>query len=262
MNDVISQLKNNNKLINIIRCYPQISKAALAEYLKVSWPTVSTNIEVLRKSNILSASSPLLINPDFAHMIGISVGSAQTKLTIIDMNFSPISSEKFGRVLSDLDIFCDAREYMDENRKEITNYIFFQTPDNLFELQTKLDDIIADIIKLVEKQDQFHMNIISIGIAFTGAIDNVTKKIVKSHNLEFLSDKPLNTIIYPNRLDFFGQKGINIYIDNNSNTSVVAEKYNMYNPESTNYKYRDKKNMLILYLGAGVGAGMIFNNYK
>ena len=168
MNDVISQLKNNNKLINIIRCYPQISKAALAEYLKVSWPTVSTNIEVLRKSNILSASSPLLINPDFAHMIGISVGSAQTKLTIIDMNFSPISSEKFGRVLSDLDIFCDAREYMDENRKEITNYIFFQTPDNLFELQTKLDDIIADIIKLVEKQDQFHMNIISIGIAFTG----------------------------------------------------------------------------------------------
>ena len=260
MNDVISQLKNNNKLINIIRCYPQISKAALAEYLKVSWPTVSTNIEVLRKSNILSASSPLLINPDFAHMIGISVGSAQTKLTIIDMNFSPISSEKFGRVLSDLDIFCDAREYMDENRKEITNYIFFQTPDNLFELQTKLDDIIADIIKLVEKQDQFHMNIISIGIAFTGAIDNVTKKIVKSHNLEFLSDKPLNTIIYPNRLDFFGQKGINIYIDNNSNTSVVAEKYNMYNPESTNYKYRDKKNMLILYLGAGVGAGMIFNN--
>ena len=161
MNDVISQLKNNNKLINIIRCYPQFSKAALAEYLKVSWPTVSTNIEVLRKSNILSASSPLLINPDFAHMIGISVGSAQTKLTIIDMNFSPISSEKFGRVLSDLDIFCDAREYMDENRKEITNYIFFQTPDNLFELQTKLDDIIADIIKLVEKQDQFHMNIIS-----------------------------------------------------------------------------------------------------
>ena len=260
MNDVISQLKNNNKLINIIRCYPQISKAALAVYLKVSWPTVSTNIEVLRKSNILSASSPLLINPDFAHMIGISVGSAQTKLTIIDMNFSPISSEKFGRVLSDLDIFCDAREYMDENRKEITNYIFFQTPDNLFELQTKLDDIIADIIKLVEKQDQFHMNIISIGIAFTGAIDNVTKKIVKSHNLEFLSDKPLNTIIYPNRLDFFDQKGINIYIDNNSNTSVVAEKYNMYNPESTNYKYRDKKNMLILYLGAGVGAGMIFNN--
>lgn len=75
-----------------------------------------------------------------------------------------------------------------------------------------------------------------------------------------MSDKPLNTIIYPNRLDFFDQKGINIYIDNNSNTSVVAEKYNMYNPESTNYKYRDKKNMLILYLGAGVGAGMIFNN--
>lgn len=260
MNDIIPQLKANNKLINIIRCHPQISKSTLAEYLKVSWPTVSSNIEALKKNDILSPSNTLLINPDFAHMIGISVGAAQTKLTIIDMNFSPIPSEKFCRILSDLNIFCDARNYMNENAKEITNYIFFQTPDNLFELQTKLDAIIADIIKLVQNQDQFHLNIISIGIAFTGAIDNVKKKIVKSHNLEYLSDKPLNTIIYPNRLDFFEQKGINIYIDNNSNTSVVAEKYNMYNPESTNYKYRDKKNMLILYLGAGVGAGMIFNN--
>ena len=86
------------------------------------------------------------------------------------------------------------------------------------------------------------MNIISLGIAFTGAIDNVGKKIVRSHNLEYLSDRPLNTIIYPNRLDFFEQKGINLYIDNNSNASVVAEKYNMYNPDSTNYKYRNKKN--------------------
>ena len=60
--------------------------------------------------------------------------------------------------------------------------------------------------------------------------------------------------------DFFEQKGINLYIDNNSNASVVAEKYNMYNPDSTNYKYRNKKNMMILYLGAGTGAGLIFNN--
>ena len=260
MEKIISQLKAHNKLINIVRCQPGISKTALAEYLKVSWPTASATIDNLKKAGIFQTSDVLSINPNFAYMIGLSVGSAQIKLTIIDMNFSPVSSEFFNKLISDLNLFEDARRYMTENKKTISNYIFFQTPDNLFDLQEKLDSVIADITKLVMHQDDFHMNIISLGIAFTGAIDNIGKKIVRSHNLEYLSDKPLNTIIYPNRLEFFEQKGINLYIDNNSNASVIAEKYNMYQPDSTNYKYRNKKNMMILYLGAGIGAGLIFNN--
>ena len=260
MEKLISQLKAQNKLINIVRCQPKISKTALSEYLKVSWPTVSTNIEALKKSGIFDPDEGLAINGEFAYMVGLSVGSAQIKLSIIDMNFLPISADFFSKLIQDLNLFEEARSYMLEKNKPISNYIFFPTPDNLFELQQKLDSIIADIIKIVENQDSYHMNIISLGIAFTGAIDNVGKKIVRSHNLEYLSDRPLNTIIYPNRLDFFEHKGINLYIDNNSNASVVAEKYNMYNPDSTNYKYRNKKNMMILYLGAGTGAGLIFNN--
>lgn len=53
MEKLISQLKAQNKLINIVRCQPKISKTALSEYLKVSWPTVSTNIEALKKSRHL-----------------------------------------------------------------------------------------------------------------------------------------------------------------------------------------------------------------
>lgn len=260
MEKIISQLKAHNKLINIVRCQPGISKTALSEYLKVSWPTASATIDNLKKAGIFNSSDVLSINPDFAYMIGLSIGSAQIKLTITDMNFSPISSEFFNRLISELNLFKDAKDYMTENHKPIQNYIFFQTPDTLFELQTKLDSLIEDIIKLIENQTSYHMNIISFGIAFTGAIDNTGKKIIRSHNLEYLSDKPLNSIIYPNRLEFFEQRGINLYIDNNSNASVIAEKYNMYQPNSTNYKYRNKKNMMILYLGAGIGAGMIFNN--
>lgn len=135
-------------------------------------------------------------------MVGLSVGSAQIKLSIIDMNFLPISADFFSKLIQDLNLFEEARSYMLEKNKPISNYIFFPTPDNLFELQQKLDSIIADIIKIVENQDSYHMNIISLGIAFTGAIDNVGKKIVRSHNLEYLSDRPLNTIIYPNPFRF------------------------------------------------------------
>ena len=103
-------------------------------------------------------------------MVGLSVGSAQIKLSIIDMNFLPISADFFSKLIQDLNLFEEARSYMLEKNKPISNYIFFPTPDNLFELQQKLDSIIADIIKIVENQDSYHMNIISLGIAFTGAI--------------------------------------------------------------------------------------------
>lgn len=260
MEKLISQLKSHNKLINIIRCQPQISKSALSENLKVSWPTVANNIDILKKLSVLNASDGLYINPDFAHMVGVSIGAAQIKLSIIDMNFSPISSVQFKQIIETLGIFADARKHMEEKGKKISNYIFFKTPGTLFELQTQLDSIMADIIKIIDYQNSLNLNVISLGIAFTGAIDNIGKKIIKSHNLEYLSDKPLNNIIYPNRLDYFEQKNINIYMDNNSNTSVVAEKYNMYIPNNINYKYRNKKNILTIYLGAGIGAGMVFNN--
>ena len=49
MEKIISQLKTHNKLINIVRCQPGISKTALAEYLKVSWPTASATIDNLKR---------------------------------------------------------------------------------------------------------------------------------------------------------------------------------------------------------------------
>ena len=58
--------KAQNKLINIVRCQPKISKTALSEYLKVSWPTVSTNIEALKKSGIFDPDEGLAINGEFA----------------------------------------------------------------------------------------------------------------------------------------------------------------------------------------------------
>ena len=98
MEKLISQLKAQNKLINIVRCQPKISKTALSEYLKVSWPTVSTNIEALKKSGIFDPDEGLAINGEFAYMVGLSVGSAQIKLSIIDMNFLPISADFFFQI--------------------------------------------------------------------------------------------------------------------------------------------------------------------
>ncbi len=256
----IVYLKQNNRLLNIIRCNPGISKSTLSEILNVSWPTISNAIETLKASDILSRDSTIQINPDHAHMIGISVDAAQIKLCIIDMNFEVIASGRFKEIIGSLHIFKTAAGFMFENHITPDSFVCFKTSDNLFDLQGQLDAIMQDIITLVENQERFHLNIVAAGLTFTGAVDNTNKKIVKSHNLDFISDKPLGSIIFPNRIDYFEQKNIHIYADNNSNPSVVAEKYNLYNAACSNYKYRDKKNIISIYLGTGIGSGMIFNN--
>lgn len=260
MENIITQLKQNNRLLNMIRCNPGISKNLLAEQFDVSWPTMSNTIEVCRKANILSADSSIQLNSNCAHMIGISVGSAQTKLCIIDMNFEIIPSVVFEKIIKQLNIFKSAITFMNEVKIPLKNFVCFKTATNLYELQVQMDAIMNDIVSLIESQQLFNLNIISIGLTFTGAVDNVNRKIIRSHNLDFISDKPLSNIIFPNRIDYFESKNINIYMDNNSNSSAVAEKYYLYNPLNGNYKYRMKRNIMAIYLGAGIGSGMIFNN--
>lgn len=260
MENTITQLKQNNRLLNIIRCNPGISKNILAEQFDVSWPTMSNTIEACRNAEILSADSSIQLNPNYAHMIGVSVGSAQIKLCIIDMNFEMITSATFKKIIKRLSIFSTATKFMEENEIPLENFACFKTASNLYNLQSQMDSIMEDITSLIENQQLFNLNIISIGVTFTGAVDNLNKKIIKSHNLDFISDKSLSNIIFPNRIDYFESKNINLYMDNNSNSSVVAEKYYLYNPLNSNYKYRTKKNVMTIYLGAGIGSGMVFNN--
>lgn len=260
MDELLTLLQSQNHLINLIRCNPQISKTELSNRLKLSWPTISANVSNLKENQILSSEDGIQLNPNAVHIIGLSVGAAQIKFCIIGMDFKPIDSSRFSKLIADLDLFKEGREFMAEQHKSLTNYIYFKTPGDLYELQRLLDSIIEDICKIVSFQQNYRLNIISFGITFTGAVDNVHQRIIKSHNLEILSGKTLNNILSPKKIEFLEQKNINIYIDNNSTSSVVAEKYHLYSPGNGNFKYKDKRNIMSIYLGAGIGAGLILNN--
>lgn len=260
MNELLTLLQSQNHLINLIRCNPQISKTELSNKLKLSWPTISTNVSALRQNHILSPEDGIQINSDSFHMVGLSVGGAQIKFCIIGMDFKLLDSSRFFKLVTDLDLFKEGREFMTKQHKTLTNYVYFKTPEHLFELQRLLDLIIEDICKIVDNQQNYNLNIISFGITFTGAVDSVHQRIIKSHNLEILSGKSLSNLLSPNRIDYLEGKNINIYMDNNSTSAVVAEKYNLYSPSNNNYKYKDRRNLMSIYLGAGIGAGLVLNN--
>lgn len=58
-------------------------------------------------------------------------------------------------------------------------------------------------------------------------------------------------------MNYFRENGISLELIQNSNAAVIAEKYTL--SKSPNSSIRDKKNVVAIYLGVGLGAGLYFD---
>ena len=130
------------------------------------------------------------------------------------------------------------------------NYIYFKTPENFAELKKIIDCILTYIM---EKNCSGKLKVCSVGISCTGIINNETQTIVESHNLEYLDNTTLDTLIFPDKKKYFDENGIYICLLQNSDASIIAEKIYLY---LVNSPYKKKKNIISLYLGVGIGAGI------
>lgn len=269
----------NEYLIDLLRYNTSLDKSGIAQALKVTWPTISGHIERLAKADILidpkaqdntKENNYILLNKNAGHFIGISVGSAQIKITMVDMSFSLLSPDLFQPIMNNEEIFCEQKDYMNSRQKPNTSgaqkaqlqYLYCATPSDKSTLIATINNIFKSIQYMVEHQ--LLPNILGIGVAFTGVIDSAEKYIIKSYNLPFLENTPFaDGILYRNYLDFFESHNITISLENNSVTAGIAEKCFLYKETTirgeynTNHKYCDKDNVITLYLDTGFGLGII-----
>lgn len=47
--EIVHLLDSNYQLLNVIRCYKNIDRVNLLNYVEQSWPTISKNIDELKK---------------------------------------------------------------------------------------------------------------------------------------------------------------------------------------------------------------------
>lgn len=265
MSNVNELFEKNIKLLDILRLNGGLDKTGLAQKLGVTWPTISSYVDELLNENILLKEENLIrVNARYGYFIGISIGSAQTKICVIDLNMSVTSENIFHKIISADDVFVEQKKYMEHNQKKISQYLFCATPVEGQELIRNINNIFDSIVKIVENQK---INIMGIGIAFTGAVDREKKRIIKAFNLECLDELDFEEgILLRNYLDFFEIKGINIAVENNSTAAGIAEKWALYSDKTlngepnVNRKYKNCKNVISIYLGAGLGLGIIQDN--
>lgn len=272
-----SIIKENSKLLNIIRCFHTVDRNLLCELMGLSWPTVQKMTTTLKANNILTNNlkeeSPdtksnekkeeFTINSELGYYIGISVGGSQVKLSMIDLNFDIVKCNQFiNNFVNKYEFLQNADfEYSLSDKSSKYGYLYTNTPTTFINLQRMINFILDEIIR-IESNPNNHFNLLGIGFAFTGAIINTSKEIIKSFSLECFNNLPIryDSLIYPEKLAYFTSHDINIAFDNIAKAAIISEKYLLYDPSNPNYIYKDRKNVGCIYLGSGIGSSFVLNN--
>lgn len=245
----------NEKLLNLLRFYKGIERSELSRRLQLSMPTIYNTIDVLNNNNIvIKKGSDVLINAKYGTLIGISIGSSLCKICFSDFNFQIFTAEDFK--LHKENICREIKELMNDTllneciNDTSKNYIYFKTPTSF----SLLKDILNRFFNYI-KDCVFNdiLNILSIGISCTGIVNDETQTILTSHNLTYLDNTTLDTLILPANKMFFSKHNIYVCLVQNSNASIIAEKIHLNLSDSL---YKKKKNIISLYLGVGIGAGI------
>ncbi|MDY3022994.1 MAG: ROK family protein [Blautia sp.] len=255
-------IKANEKTLNLLRCYPGADKSTLAKLRNQSWPTLSGAINKLESNGILiKHGDNISVNPDVGWYAGIMVGGAQVKIVLVDFAYKAVTFEALETKINGCGLFQNSefkvRGTEDDYR---LGYIYFNTPNSYGELHEKINYILGELERFNEYLKMEGRSILGIGFAFTGAIDNKEGMIIKSHTLEYLGFNKLGQLINPDKKEYFSKNGIHICLDHNAKTAAVAEKYTLYDKNNVNFIYKDKSNILVLYLGSGLGGGLVLDN--
>lgn len=263
---IISQ---HGKMVDIIRCYPDIERNALAKLIGISLPTLANVINELKNENILLTKSvdgievgrdSLVINPYLGIYVGISIGASQIKVTLVNFDFSVLSKKVFEDLRNQSGIFKE--KYYSNKEENPFGYVCVKTPESYDELVDKIDNIMQNCIVLDKYLKNKNSSVMGIGFAITGAIDNKAKRIVKSYNLDCLKNltTSYDTLIFGNRISYFNENKIDLAFENIARAAVISEKYNLYNKGNINYRHRQKRNIACIYLGSGIGSGLVLDN--
>ena len=212
---------NYKKILQLIGKGEQLTKLDIAYTLKISIPTVTTNINELKEEGIIEEVESDIYTggrkPKIIRLIADSRISIGIDITIYKVTIAFLNLQK--EVILMKEIAC--------KKGEITDYI--KIGKQLME---------EGITELNIDEDR----ILGIGISIPGSISQ-TKGIIEQTNI---GTKAISLERLYEMFDY------TVYIENEANLSLLAEK--------NNGAYRDIKNLIYIGINQGLGGGIIVND--
>lgn len=262
--EIISKYAN---YINFVRQFEYVTATLVQNQLKVSNPTANQTLNRLVHLGVLlnqdkmeqderkkKKNTNYFINPRFGYFLGIAVGTSEIKVVILDFNFNPILENDY--------IKYGLGQLFEDSKGKDQGIICYPTEHDIYAFCERLCSVLRLVLEAQEKQG---LKLLGIGFAFPGAVDCVENKIISSPNLDFLNGLKYTDIIDDSLIMRIKSQEIAVIFDNNANAGVVAEKTYLYKSKikgvvNNNYSVRNKRNVAAIYLGTGLGLGLVINN--
>lgn len=278
----LAKISYSAKMLYLLRGEKCLDRMELAKRLGVTWPTASNTAEKLLKIGVLSTNSQetpsesgtgknsfsLMVNSDYGYFAGISIGSSEIKLVVLDYNFDVLSEESLQKYLcfatessDEYSVELDWQQYLAQNKCGSGGYIKIPTPESADRFSATINQIVNRLIAADKNQKEIDGGtgtpLLGIGFAFTGAVDVENRVVTESFNLPFLRGISYTTLISPTNRNYLERHNIIVSFQHNAKTVAISEKYYLHKNHSP---LDDCRNIVCIYLGSGIGCGLVLND--
>jgi len=220
------QIKEINRVnvINIIKKSKEITKHEIAHLLKLSIPTVTTNINSLIEEGYVEEAGvaestggrkPMILkfNANARYSFGVNITPDRVSIVLINLNTELLHNVSF----------MYRREY------------------SFFDVLEMIED---EVIRMLEEFHIAKTSILGIGLSLPGLVDE-DKLILQ--NAPNIGVKDFDFTLFQQRL------GMKVYVENEANAAAYAE--------TLEGKHKNMNNVVYISITEGVGAGIIIDNH-
>lgn len=222
------KVMNQKKIIQLLYRNKQLTKQEISKALKISIPTVISNVNELILQGILDEAGvgessggrkPTILRflPDYKYSFGVNIEKNHVRIILTNLNFDIIAEK------------------------------FFGIPDKLDSFESVILDIKEEINQIMEDYNIPKNKVLGIGFSLPGTVNE--KKLL----LENAPNLKLRNICFK---DFEHNLEAPLFIENEANASAYAEAFIHFN--------NNVNNLIFISITEGIGTGIIIgdNLYK
>lgn len=239
----------------------KVDRYELAKVLGISYPTLIRSLAKLTSEKYIDGKKLVISTERKSVFWGVSIGTSHVKICLIDLAFQLLSRDVFCKYfdiskageLFHLEDLTGSDDETDSNQI-VEKYLCYETPKTYDDFRVMLNWILDSILAFSHQEEPVFLTS-GIGIAFSGAVDKMNGILKKVISIRYLEDVSLKQVIAPDIYSTLASMNIPLVFDHNAKAAAVAEKESAYSRNDVS-----AQNMLCLYLGTGIGAGMILDN--
>lgn len=248
-------------VINAIRRLRTGEKTELAAASDLSWPTVMKFIKTLTDNGaVRKQDGRFVVNRAYSYYVGISLGVSNIKLSLCDFSLRPMTESDFeaaglGGLYAKLT--AEAGDLAD-GWQEHKNAIYYRADDEFRTIRDRLNRIVGIVADACRENEGF--SVLGIGIAGPGIINYNTKTFVFCPNVKCLEGFSTDRMLDEPLKKKLEERDIVLYWEHDSECAVLYAKEALYDSESPYHHLMDKRNVGCVYVGTGLGLGIVLDN--